>query len=66
MGDVQGDLVTTHVREADGIENPEKGPGINIRGFSGDKGSTPGLFSRSQRIFIPRPLPPINFSISSE
>ena len=55
MGEVSGDFVTTHVREAAGMGSAEKGPGINNRGFSGDNGSIPGLLRRSVKIFIPNP-----------
>jgi len=57
-GEVRGDLQITVVREADGIGNPENGPGIIISGFSGDSGSIPGSLSLSQRIFIANPRPP--------
>ena len=60
-----GDLVTTQVLDEEGTGNPENGPGMNMSGFSGESGSTPGFFSRSQRIFIPSPCPPTNLSRSS-
>ena len=61
-----GDFVTTQVLDAAGTGKPENGPGMKMSGFSGESGSTPGFFSRSQRIFIPRPRPPTNLSRSSD
>src|SRR5512138_3282512 len=60
-----GDFVTTHVLDDEGTGSPENGPGMKISGFSGERGSTPGFFRRSQRIFMPSPCPPTNLSRSS-
>ena len=61
-----GDFVTTQVLDEEGTGSPENGPDMNISGFSGERGLTPGVFSRSQRIFMPSPCPPTNLSKSSK
>ena len=57
FGDVAGDFVPTHVREADGRGKPVNEAAISISGFFGDLASTPGSGSASHSSFPPQAAP---------